>query len=36
MKKFNYLAIVLMAFVFAGCPEDPNFPEEPNLPSPVL
>lgn len=25
-----------MAFVFAGCPEDPNFPEEPNLPSPCF
>ena len=28
MKKFNYLAIVLMALVFAGCPENPNFPDE--------
>lgn len=28
MKKFNYLAILLMAFVFAGCPENPNFPDE--------
>ena len=36
MKKFNYLAIVLMALLFAGCPEDPNFPEEPNLPSPCF
>ena len=33
MKKFNYLAIVLMAFVFAGCPENPNNPEEPGIPS---
>lgn len=33
MKKFNYLAIVLMALVFAGCPENPNFPEEPGSPS---
>ena len=28
MKKFNYLAIVLMALVFAGCPENPNLLEE--------
>ena len=26
MKKFNYLAIVLMAFVFAGCPDSQNSP----------
>lgn len=36
MKKFfNYLTIVLMALVFAGCPENPNFtntPDEPNNP----
>ena len=36
MKKFNYLAIVLMALLFAGCPENPNNPEEPNLPSPCF
>ena len=33
MKKFNYLAIVLMALVFTGCPENPNNPEEPGIPS---
>ncbi len=26
MKKFKYLAIVLMAFVFAGCPDCQNYP----------
>ena len=36
MKKFNYLAIVLMALVLTGCPENPNNPEEPNLPSPCF
>ena len=27
MKKFKYLAILLMALVFAGCPDSPNFPD---------
>ena len=26
MKKFYYLAIMLMAFVFAGCPDNQNYP----------